>query len=108
MNDEIDVKELKSGSDEFLQKVFQVTRDTSVMNLIVENYLNEYQFINAKRFVDNLPQMYRDDLKPSLNLRLSFNSFSLSSKTTNETLASLIQTYQSKNMVSDEDINWYL
>ena len=107
-NDEIDVKTLESGNDEFLQKVFQETRDTNVMNLVVETYLNEYQFIKAKRFVDNLPQMYRDELKPSLNLRLSFNSFSLSSKTANETLMSLIQTYQSKNMISSEDRNRYL
>ena len=108
LNDKIDVNALESDNDEFLQKVFQETRDTNVMNLIIETYLNEYQFIKAKRFVDNLPQMYRDEIKPSLNLRLSFNSFSLSSKTTNETLVSLIQTYQSKNMISNEDKNWYL
>ena len=108
LNDKIDVKALESDNDEFLQKVFQETRDTSVMNLIIETYLNEYQFIKAKRFVDNLPQIYRDEIKPSLNLRLSFNSFSLSSKTTKETLVSLIQTYYSKNMITSEDRNRYL
>lgn len=108
MNDEIDVNTLESENDEFLQKVFQETKDTDVMNLIVETYLNEYQFVKAKKFIEELPQIYLDSLKPSLNLRIAFNSFSLSSKTTNETLTSLIQNYKSKIQISDEDSNWYL
>lgn len=108
MNDEIDVNTLESEDDEFLQKVFQETKDTDVMNLIVETYLNEYQFVKAKKFIEELPQIYLDSLKPSLNLRIAFNSFSLSSKTTNETLTSLIQNYKSKIQISDEDSNWYL
>ena len=108
LNDDIDVQTLESENDEFLQKIFEETRDTSIMNLIVENYLKEYQFLKAKRFVENLPQIYRDDLKPSLNLRLSFNSFSLSSKTVDETLKSLIETYQLKNMILAEDEYRYL
>ena len=108
MNDEIDVNTLESENDEFLQKVFQETRDTSVMNLIVETYLNEYQFVKAKKFIEGLPEVYLDSLKPSLNLRVVFNSFSLSSKSTNETLTSLIQKYLSKNQISNEDWNWYL
>jgi hypothetical protein len=107
-NDDIDVNTLESENDEFLQKVFQETKDTKVMNLIVETYLNEYQFVKAKKFIEGLPEMYLDSLKPSLNLRVVFNSFSLSSKTTNETLTSLIQTYASKNKIIDEDKNWYL
>jgi hypothetical protein len=103
MNDDIDVNTLESENDEFLQKVFQETKDTEVMNLIVETYLNEYQFVKAKKFIDNLPQIYLDSLKPSLNLRVVFNSFSLSSKTTNATLTSLVQNYLSRNQISSED-----
>ena len=108
MNDDIDVNTLESENDEFLQKVFQETKDTDVMNLIVETYLNEYQFVKAKKFIEELPQIYLDNLRPSLNLRVVFNSFSLSSKTTNETLTSLIQNYLLKNQISTEDWNWYL
>ena len=108
MNEDIDVNTLESDNDEFLQKVFQETKDTDVMNLIVETYLNEYQFVKAKKFIEELSQMYLDSLKPSLNLRVVFNSFSLSSNTTNETLTSLVQTYVSKNQITEEDKNWYL
>ena len=107
MNDEINVDTLESEDDEFLQKVFHETRDTDIMNLIVETYLNEYQFVKAKKFIEELPGLYFDSLKPSLNLRVAFNSFSLSSKTTNETLTSLVQNYKNKNQISDEDWNWY-
>jgi hypothetical protein len=107
-NEEIDIDVLESENDEFLQKVFDETRDTSVMNLIVENYLNEYQFVKAKKFIENLPEMYRDELKPSLNLRVVFNSFALTSKSIKETLTSLIQNYVSKNEISEEDKNRYL
>lgn len=108
VNEEIDIDTLESENDEFLQQVFEKTRDTYIMNLIVENYLNEYQFVKAKKFIENLPELYYKELKPSLNLRVAFNSFALTSKTTNETLTSLIQSYKSKNQISDEDWNWYL
>jgi len=102
-NDEIDVDTLESENDEFLQKVFEQTKDTDVMNLIIETYLSEYQFVKAKKFIEELPEIYLDSLDPSLNLRVVFNSFSLSSKTTNESLTSLIQNYLSKNQISQED-----
>jgi hypothetical protein len=52
LNDEIDVDTLESENDEFLQKVFEKTKDVDVMNLIVETYLNEYQFVKAKKFIE--------------------------------------------------------
>lgn len=107
-NEEIDIDVLESENDEFLQKVFDTTRDTSVMNLIVENYLNEYQFVKAKKFIENLPIEYREDLNVQLNLRVMFNSFALTSKTITETLTSLVQDYVSKNKISDEDKKRYL
>ncbi|MBR7036410.1 hypothetical protein IKI14_00645 [bacterium] len=107
-NEEIDINTLESENDEILQKVFEQTKDTEVMNLIVETYLNEYQFVNAKNFIENLPDMYRQDLKPSLNLRVAFNSFALSSKTINENLSAIVQDYSSKNEISDEDKKRYL
>ena len=107
-NEEIDINTLESENDEFLQKVFEQTKDIDVMNLIVETYLNEYQFVKAKNFVENLPDIYRQDLKPSLNLRVGFNSFPLSSKTINENLNELVQNYSSKNEITDEDEKRYL
>ena len=55
-------------------------------NIRVETYLNEYQFVKAKKFIENLPESYSNKLKPSLNLRVAFNSFPLSSKTVNDLL----------------------
>lgn len=107
-NEEIDINTLESENDEFLQKVFQTTKDRDVMNLIVETYLSEYQFVKAKNFIENLPDMYKEDLKPSLSLRVAFNSFSLSSKNINENLTNLIQDFSNKNKISNEDKNWYL
>ena len=107
-NDEINIDTLESENDEFLQKVFDKTRDRDVMNLIVETYLNEYQFVKAKRFIENLPEMYRNELKPSLNLRVAFNSFALSSKNINENLNSILQGYVSDGMIMSEDENRYL
>ena len=106
-NEEINIDTLESENDEFLQRVFQQTKDRDVMNLIVETYLNEYQFIKAKKFIEDLPEDYRNELKPSLNLRVAFNSFSLSSKTITENLTSLVQDYSSKNEISEEDKNRY-
>ena len=107
-NEEIDINTLESENDEFLQKVFEQTKDRDVMNLIVETYLNEYQFVKAKNFIENLPDMYREELKPSLNLRVAFNSFQLSSKTINENLTQIVQDYSSKNEITTEDKNRYL
>ena len=107
-NEEIDINTLESENDEFLQKIFEKTKDINIMNLIVETYLNEYQFVKAKKFIENLPENYSGELKPSLNLRVAFNSFPLSSKTNNENLTSLIQNYSTKNEISTEDQNRYL
>ena len=107
-DEEIDINSLESENDEFLKKVFEKTKDVEVMNLIIETYLNEYQFIKAKRFIESLPQEYVDQIDPLLNLRVSFNSFSLTSKTVNPTLTSLVKNYQSNNKISQEDALWYL
>lgn len=107
-DEEIDIDTLESENDEFLQKVFAKTKDVNIMNLIVETYLNEYQFVKAKKFIERLPEYYSSKLKPSLNLRVAFNSFSLSSKTISESLTSLILDYSSKNEISSEDKNRYL
>jgi len=107
-NEEIDINTLESENDEFLQKIFEKTKDIDVMNLIVETYLNEYQFVKAKKFIENLPESYSNKLKPSLNLRVAFNSFPLSSKTNTESLSALIKIYSSKNEIPVEDQNRYL
>ena len=107
-NEEIDIDTLESENDEFLQKVFEKTRDIDVMNLIVETYLNEYQFVKAKKFIEELPEMYRNQLNSSLNLRVAFNSFSLSSTTVTGSLSALVQEYSTNNKISEEDKNRYL
>ena len=107
-NEEIDINTLESENDEFLQEIFAKTKDVNIMNLIVETYLNEYQFVKAKKFIERLPESYSSKLKPSLILRVAFNSFPLSSKTFGESLTSLILDYSSKNEISTEDKNRYL
>ncbi len=107
-NEEIDISTLESENDEFLQEIFAKTKDVNIMNLIVETYLDEYQFVKAKKFIERLPESYNSKLKPSLNLRVAFNSFPLSSKTFDESLISLISDYSSKNEISAEDKNRYL
>ena len=107
-NEEIDINTLDSENDEFLQEVFEKTKDISVMNLIVETYLNEYQFTKAKKFIENLPDSYSNQLKPLLNLRVAFNSFSLGSSTVYDNLELMVQNYSSSDGISDEDTNRYL
>ena len=106
-NEEIDIDTLESENDEFLQKLFKKTKDKDVMNLIVETYLNEYQFIKAKKFIESLSEEYYNELNPSLNLRVAFNSFSLGSKTITENLKSILRDYSSKGVISNEDVNRY-
>jgi hypothetical protein len=74
--------------------------------LIVENYLSEYQFLKAKKFIEGLPERYFSELNPLLNLRVAFNSFALTSKTVDENLLSLVNNYSSK--ISSEDKNRYI
>ena len=45
---------LESTSVAFLQKVFDTTQDPQVMNLIVQSLINEYQFVQARQFIDRL------------------------------------------------------
>ena len=107
-SDELDINTLESENDEFLQAVFKKTKDTKVMNLIVETYLSEYQFVKAKKFIESLSEAYSEDLDPLLNLRVVFNSFALTSNTSNSTLKTLVEDYKLKNKISEEDRLWYL
>ncbi len=107
-DEEIDINALESENDEFLKKVFEKTRDINVMNLIVETYLNEYQFIKAKKFIESLSQSEIDQIDPKLNLHVAFNSFALTSKTIDSTLSSLVKDYLSNNKIREEDARRYL
>ena len=51
-DDNVDIDALDSKNDKFLQKIFEKTHDVQVMNLVVETYLNEYQFVKAKKFIE--------------------------------------------------------
>ena len=105
--EDIDVKTLESENDEFLQRVFQDTRDPDVLNTILKTYISEYQFSKAKKYIENLPEMYREQIEPWLNLMISFNSFSLSSKTIKDQLTSLVKWYSDLWKISQEDALWY-
>ena len=107
-DEEIDLNTIESENDEFLQKVFEKTKDNDVMNLIIETYLNEYQFVKAKKFIENLSDEHLNELNPLLNLRVAFNSFPLGSSEIYKNLESSIQNYSSNNKISDEDKNRYL
>lgn len=103
VDDNIDVNSLESENDEFLQKVFEETLDPKVMNLIVETYLDEYQFVKAKKFIESLSGENLSELDPVLNLRVTFNSFQLSSDKAEENLNLVVQSYKSQNKISIED-----
>ena len=105
--EDIDIKTLESENDEFLQRVFQDTRDPDVLNTILKTYISEYQFSKAKKYIENLPEMYREQIEPWLNLMISFNSFSLSSKTIKDQLTSLVKWYSDSWKISQEDASWY-
>lgn len=107
-DEEIDTDSLESENDEFLQKVFEKNQDPKIMNLIVENYINEYQFTKAKKFIEELPDSSYLQLEPALHLRVAFNSFPLTSQTTVSTLTELVKNYQSKNQISNEEAYRYL
>lgn len=107
-DDEIDVNALESKNDEFLNKVFLKTRDPEVMNLVVETYLEEYQFVKAKKFIDSLRTWDLNKLDPELHLMVIFNSFALSSKTTNTSLTSLVEDYRLNNKITEEEKIWYM
>lgn len=107
-SEEIDINTLESENDEFLQEVFRKTKNYDAMNLIVETYLSEYQFVKAKKFIESLPESDAEYLDPLLNLQVLFNSFALTSKTTDSTLENIVENYKSKNLISVEDRLWYL
>ena len=107
-SDEIDFNTLESENDEFLQEIFRKTKNTDIMNLIVETYLSEYQFVKAKNFIESISEPYIDDLNPLLNLQVAFNSFALTSNTIDSVLTSLVENYKLKNQISEEDRLRYL
>lgn len=107
-NEDIDLNTLESKNDEFLQNVFEKTRDIDIMNFIIENYIDEYQFVKAKKFIENLPDTYRNSVNPLFDLRVAFNSFALTSKTIDTSLLSLVQEYYSSNKISEENKNLYM
>ena len=106
-NEEIDVNTLESENDEFLQKIFKETWDPKIMNTILETYISEYQFTKAKKFVESLSETYFSQINPLLYLQICFNSFSLSSNTTSETLRWIISNYQSNWKITDDDAMRY-
>ena len=105
--EDIDVKSLESENDEFLQRIFEETRDSDVLNTILKTYISEYQFSKAKKYIENLPEMYREQIDPYLYLNIYFNSFSLSSKTITTQLNSIIDWYRSSWKINEWDALWY-
>lgn len=106
--DEIDIKTLESENDEFLQKIFEKNRDPEIMNLIIKNYLDEYQFTKAKKFIESLDELESKNLSPALHLNVIFNSFSLSSQSTILNLTTTIQSYLESKKINKDDASRYL
>ncbi|MDR0650214.1 MAG: hypothetical protein LBG59_02120 [Candidatus Peribacteria bacterium] len=98
---------LQSDNLSFLQKVFEKTQDTQVMNTIVQAMVDEYQFVAARQFIETLSDTQRLQLEPSLHLKVAFNSFSLSSSSAFTTLSSLLQHYTEKKLITSDEAIWY-
>ena len=105
--EDVDISTLQSDNINFLKKVFEKNDDPQVMNSIVQAMLDEYQFVNAKKFIDTLSQKQRSQLDPYLHLQVAFNSFSLSSSTVFTSLEKLVDQYVNSAQLSIEDGNWY-
>ena len=104
---ELPLSRLESTNVSFLQKVFDTTQDPQIMNLIVQTLINEYQFVNAKQFIEGLSAQQLTQLDPLLHLQVLFNSFSLSSPNALDALVALVDDYYGAGSISLEQKNWY-
>jgi hypothetical protein len=88
-DDNFDAKDMEGTTLSFLQKVFEQTRDSQVMNAILQELLDSYQFLAARQFIENLPPYLVRDVDVHLLLQSHFNSFSLASDHRSQLLGSL-------------------
>ena len=101
--DTFDTQDIQGATLTFLQKVFEKTQDTQVMNAILQELIDSYQFLAAKQFVENLTPRLLREVEVHLFLQSVFNSFSLASTTRSQTLqAALDEQYQTAKLTKEE------
>ncbi|MDR0369675.1 MAG: hypothetical protein LBH96_04105 [Candidatus Peribacteria bacterium] len=93
LESDLSISEVSSTNIGFLKKVFSTTSDPQVMNMIIQLMTEEYQFLAAKQFIEQLSDEQRTYLDPLLHLQVLFNSFPLSSTTTFNSLSEVVQNY---------------
>lgn len=107
--DSIKTEEIQSSNNQFLSQIFAQTKDVKLIDIIVQDFLSSYQFVNAKNFIQSLSPEQKIFLDPKLDLQVAFNSFQLSSaKSAVGTLKQLLSTYSSTQSITVEETNRYL
>lgn len=107
LESDLSISDLSSNNIWFLKKVFSTNSDPQVMNMIIQLMIDEYQFLGAKQFIEQLSDEQRINLDPLLHLQVLFNSFSLSSTTTFSSLSDILQNYLNWGKISQEQYQWY-
>ena len=106
-DDSFSIDSLEHTTIQLLEKVFEKTKDPQVMNAIVKDLIDKYQFVNARSFIAWLSLQDLSQLDPLLHVQVMFNSFPLSSNQIIPSLQSLLVNYEQKNLVSKDHILWY-
>ncbi|MDR2541804.1 MAG: hypothetical protein LBD11_08995 [Candidatus Peribacteria bacterium] len=104
---ESDTKTLKSDNVEFLQNVFEKTRDPQIITPTLQAMVDVYQFILAKQFIEKLTPEELKNVDPVLHLQISFNSFPLSSTSAFSSLETLVESYKQTNKINADQANRY-
>ncbi|MDR0859989.1 MAG: hypothetical protein LBO09_03225 [Candidatus Peribacteria bacterium] len=104
---ESDTKTLKSDNVDFLQKVFEKTRDPQIITPTLQAMVEVYQFISAKQFIEKLTPAEIKNIDPVLHLQIAFNSFPLSSSSAFSSLEALVENYKQTNAINLDQANRY-
>jgi tetratricopeptide (TPR) repeat protein len=107
LEENFDVKDLESTTLDFLQKVFEKNQDPQVMNAILQEMVDSYQFVAAKQFIEKLTPKLLREVEIHLYLTSAFNSFSLASENSFTTLQALVDTCYQNAQLSKEEYDWY-
>ncbi len=107
IDDSFSIDSLDHTTIQLLEKVFEKTKDPQVMNAIVKDLIDKYQFVNARSFIVWLSSQEWSQLDPLLHLQVMFNSFPLSSNQIVSSLQSLLLHYEQNNQISRDTVLWY-
>ncbi|GHV21731.1 hypothetical protein FACS189428_2640 [Clostridia bacterium] len=104
---ESDAKSLKSNNVDFLQNIFEKTRDPQIITPTLQAMVDVYQFVLAKQFIEKLTPEEVKNIDPVLHLQIAFNSFPLSSSSAFSSLEALIENYKQTNKINTDQANRY-